>query len=103
MARPRKREMTASLLESLREALGPGACLVGDEAQGFATDWRRRYFGKALCVARPANTAQVAEVVRQCALTGTPVVPQGGNTGLCGGATPDNSGRAVIVNLSRLN
>src|SRR4051812_1181709 len=99
----RSGEMSGTLVESLSRTLGPAGCLVGDEAQGFATDWRRRYFGKALCVARPANTAQVAEVLRQCALTGTPVVPQGGNTGLCGGATPDNSGRAVIVNLSRLN
>jgi FAD/FMN-containing dehydrogenase len=92
-----------ALVESLARALGPGGVLSGAEAEAYATDWRRRYFGRALCVARPASTGQVAEVVRLCAQAGTPVVPQGGNTGLCGGATPDDSGRAVVVSLSRMN
>jgi 2-phosphoglycolate phosphatase len=91
------------LLQSLADVLGPAGFIAGDEAEAYATDWRRRYFGRALCVARPANTEQAAQVMRLCAQSGTPVVPQGGNTGLCGGATPDASGRAVILNLSRMN
>ncbi|MBI4755196.1 MAG: FAD-binding oxidoreductase [Betaproteobacteria bacterium] len=66
-------------------------------------DWRGRYVGRARCVVRPASTAEVAAVVACCSQAGVGMVPQGGNTGLCGGATPDASGREVVVSLSRLN
>ncbi len=69
----------------------------------YATDWRKRYFGAPLAVVRPGTTAEVAAVVKACAETRTALVPQGGNTGLCGGATPDASGSQVIVNLGRMN
>jgi len=69
----------------------------------FVTDWRGRYRGAAQCVVRPGNTAEVAAVVRACAEAGVPIVPQGGNTSLCGAATPDGEGRAVVISLSRLN
>ena len=62
-----------------------------------------RYHGRALAVVFPERSAQVAEVVRLCVATNTPIVPQGGNTGLCGGATPDESGRAVVVAMTRMN
>ena len=52
---------------------------------------------------RPADTAQVAAVVRACADAGVAVVPQGGNTGLCGGSVPDASGRQVVLSLARMN
>ncbi len=68
-----------------------------------ATDWRKRWFGKALAVAKPGTTEQVATVVRLCVDTRTPIVPQGGNTGLCGGATPDAGGGQLVLSLSRLN
>jgi D-lactate dehydrogenase (cytochrome) len=73
------------------------------ETTPYATDWRKRWFGKALAVVRPATTDEVARVVRLCGETRTAIVPQGGNTGLCGGATPDASGRQVVLNLSRMN
>ncbi len=73
------------------------------ELAAYAIDWRRRYVGTPLAVVKPGSTAEVAGVVGLCAETRTPIVPQGGNTGLCGGATPDASGRQVIVNLSRMN
>jgi FAD/FMN-containing dehydrogenase len=95
--------MSDAVIAQLQKILGPSGLLVGDDATPFATDWRRRYFGKALCVARPADTAQVAAVVRTCAEHRIPIVPQGGNTGLCGGATPDATGSAVIISLSRMN
>ncbi len=69
----------------------------------FVTDWRGRYRGAAQCVVRPGNTAEVAAVVKACAEAGVPIVPQGGNTSLCGAATPDGEGRAVVISLSRLN
>jgi len=91
------------LIEKLAAALGREAVLLGSDAEPYAIDWRRRYFGRALAVLRPANTDQVSQAVRLCAEAGAAVVPQGGNTGLCGGATPDASGNQVIVNLSRMN
>jgi FAD/FMN-containing dehydrogenase len=77
--------------------------LGGDEAVGFLTDQHRRLNGRALAVVRPADTEQVAQVVRLCREHRTPIVPQGGNTGLMGAATPDDSGRAVLLSLGRLN
>ena len=95
--------LQSSVVEMLANIVGPSACLTGEEATPYATDWRRRYFGAALCVVKPSSTEEVARVVRACAEAGVPIVPQGGNTGLCGGATPDAAGRAVILNLSRMN
>ena len=90
-------------LDALRTAVGDAQVLTGADAQAYAVDWRERYRGTPLAVVRPATTGEVAAVVRQCAQARVPVVPQGGNTGLCGGATPDDSGRAVILSLQRLN
>ena len=69
----------------------------------YLTDWRGRYKGAACCVVRPGSTAEVAAVVSACAAAGAPIVPQGGNTSLCGAATPDDTGSAVVVSLGRLN
>jgi D-lactate dehydrogenase (cytochrome) len=92
------------LCARLAEVVG-AAHLLTDPADTtpHATDWRKRWFGKALAVVKPATTEEVARVVKLCAATQTAIVPQGGNTGLCGGATPDASGRQVVLNLSRLN
>lgn len=69
----------------------------------FVTDWRGRYRGAALCVVRPGSTAEVVAVVRACVEAGVAIVPQGGNTSLCGAATPDATGSAVVLSLGRLN
>ena len=92
------------LAAQLAEAIGT-AHVLSDPADlaPFLQDWRGRYFGAARCVVRPANTAEVAAVVRACVDAAVPVVPQGGNTSLCGAATPDQTGQAVVVNLSRMN
>ena len=74
----------------------------GDK-EPYLTDWGRRYKGKALAVLKPGNTAEVASLVRICNTYRISIVPQGGNTGLCGGATPDNTGDSVIILLHRLN
>jgi FAD/FMN-containing dehydrogenase len=69
----------------------------------FLEDWRKLWRGRALAVAQPNDAEGVAAVVRWCAESGTPIVPQGGNTGMSGGATPDDSGRAILLSLARLN
>ena len=69
----------------------------------FVTDWRGRYRGAARCVVRPGSVEDVAAVVRACVAAGVPIVPQGGNTSLCGAATPDAAGQAVVLCLGRLN
>ncbi len=90
-------------LDDLRSAVGDRHVLTGADAAPYLTDWRERYSGRALAVVRPGSTDEVAAVVRLCARANVPIVPQGGNTGLCGGATPDDSGHALVLSLQRLN
>ncbi len=90
-------------LQSLRALVGAAQVLGGEAAAPFLTDWRGHFRGAARAVVRPGSTAEVAAVVRCCATAGVPIVPQGGNTGLCGGATPDASGRAIVLLLTRLD
>ncbi|MBL8482788.1 MAG: FAD-binding oxidoreductase [Rhodocyclaceae bacterium] len=93
-----------ALIERLRTLVG-AAHVVSDHA-GMApslSDWRGRYHGAARCVVCPGNTEELAATVHTCTQAGVAVVAQGGNTGLCGGATPHASGNEVVVQLSRLN
>ncbi|ANC45755.1 FAD-binding oxidoreductase [Pandoraea pnomenusa] len=93
-----------TLVSRLQDALGATAVL-GDasDTAGYTEDWRGRYRGEALCVVLPSSTAQVSEVVKLCAAAGVPILPQGGNTSLCGGAVPPAVGAApVILNLARM-
>jgi FAD/FMN-containing dehydrogenase len=91
-----------SLLDGLRNIAGDTHVLTDpNDVAPYCTDWRGRYTGPALCVVRPANTAEVAAVVKACARAKVAIVPQGGNTGLCGGATPTRG--EVVVSLNRLN
>jgi FAD/FMN-containing dehydrogenase len=93
----------ADLVAGLREAVGPAGLVTdADQMAGYLTDWRGAYRGAAAAVVRPGSTAEVAEVVRRCVAAGAAVVPQGGNTGLCGGSIPDSSGRQVVLSLTRL-
>lgn len=69
----------------------------------WLTDWRGRFTGRALALAAPATTAEVAALVQLCAEHGVPIVPQGGNSGMSGGATPDDSGTALLLSLRRMN
>ncbi|MCA6126191.1 FAD-binding oxidoreductase [Bradyrhizobium sp. WSM 1704] len=93
-----------ALIEAFRQLLGDTAVLTRDEdLAGLIEDWRGRFRAPALCAVLPANTEQVAAVVRLCAEHGVPVLPQGGNTSLCGGATPAADGPPpVIVALTRM-
>ncbi len=69
----------------------------------WLTDWRGRFTGTALALASPADTQELAMLVRLCAAYRVPIVPQGGNSGMSGGATPDASGTALLVSLRRMN
>src|SRR5262245_21965665 len=88
-------------LEALPRVLGSRGWLLGDDVAPFEKDWLKRYGVRPSGVARPATTAEVAEVVRICAEAGLSVVPQGGNTSLCGGAVA-GAHDSVILSLSRM-
>jgi len=90
------------LIASLRQIVGDAHVLTEGDLTAYEQDWRRRVHGKALAVVRPATTEQVAAVVKACAANGTSIVPQGGNTGLVVGSTPDTSGQQVVLNLGRM-
>lgn len=95
---------SAKLVSLLQAALGQGAVLTAaSDLDGYTEDWRGRYKGEALCVVLPSSVEDVATVVKMCADAGVPILPQGGNTSLCGGAVPATDGPApVIVNLARM-
>ena len=96
--------MSDELNARLRAIVGAANVLDGEtDMAPFLSDWRGRYHGRARAVVRPRDTAEVAAVVAACAQAGVAMVPQGGNTGLCGGATPLADGAAVVINLARLD
>ena len=96
------------LLDTLRATLGSAHVLHDSfDIAPYCSDWRGRYSGQPLCVVKPGSVAEVAAVVRSCAASGVAIVPQGGNTSLCGGATPLGPARRpdgeVLISLTRLN
>ncbi len=92
------------MLESLKGIVGPDGWTT-DEADllPHLTEWRDTWRGQTLVMLSPTTTDQVAEIVRLCHANGTAIVPQGGNTGLCGGAIPDASGQQLLLSLRRMN
>jgi FAD/FMN-containing dehydrogenase len=93
----------ATLLDALRQIVGPANVLTEGDLSAFELDWRKRERGKALAVVRPGSTLEVAAVIKACAAAGISVVPQGGNTGMVVGSTPDASGTQVVLSLLRMN
>ena len=92
------------LIERLQEIVGSGGWTSDpQELQPHLTEWRGVYEGRALIMVKPRTTDEVVAIVRACADYNTAIVPQGGNTSMCGGAVPDASGEQVILNLSRMN
>ena len=93
----------AAAIERMRALLGPqGRVDDADRQAAYLIDHRGLYQGRAALIARPASTAEVAELIRLAAEARIAIVPQGGNTGYCGGATPDDSGNAVLLSLERM-
>ena len=96
--------MSDELNARLRAIVGAAHVLEAEaDMDPFLSDWRGRYHGRARAVVLPRDTAEVAAVVAACAQAGVAMVPQGGNTGLCGGATPLGDGAAVVISLARMN
>ena len=89
-------------LEAIAEVVGPSGVVSGADAERFLVDERRLYCGKAALIVQPATVDECARVLAICNEAGLGVVPQGGNTGYCGGATPFDAERHVLVSTSRL-
>ncbi len=86
-----------------REILGgKGVIDAAGDVAPWLTDWRGRFHGKAAAILAPATTTEVAAIVALAAEHGVPLVPQGGNTSMVGGATPDGSGAELILSLRRM-
>ncbi len=92
------------LLPALSNIVGPAHVVTDpDVLAPQLREWRDLYTGRALCMVRPRTTAEVAAVMRLASESGTPVVPQGGNTGGVGGQIPDQTGRAILMSLRRMD
>ncbi|MBU3632037.1 FAD-binding oxidoreductase [Polynucleobacter sp. AP-Feld-500C-C5] len=92
------------ILGELHQILEQKFILTADQDKApYLTDWRKRYTGRALAVVLPKTAQEVAKIVQLCAANQIAVVPQGGHTGFCGGATPDDSGKQIVLNLKRMN
>ncbi len=90
-------------LAALRETVGPGGLVGLEDADRYLVDERRLYRGAAALIVAPASVDECARVVAICRVAGLGIVPQGGNTGYCGGATPFDAERHVVVSTARLN
>ncbi len=97
---------TQAWLDEARALIGDAHVYTaegGEDLTAYIRDWRGKFHGDPLAILRPANTAEVQAIVKLAARTGVALVPQGGNTGMCGAAVPDNSGLQAVLNLGRLN
>ena len=93
-----------TVIERLAELVGPSHCLhAADDVAPYLAEQRGLFHGRALAVVRPGSTAELARVAGLCAAERLAMVPQGGNTGLCGGGVPPEHGRAVVISTERLN
>jgi len=95
-------------LDQARDLIGPAHVLsadCGDDVSAWTRDWRGKFAGEVLAVLRPADTREVQAIMRLAARTGVAIIPQGGNTGMCGAAVPTamSTPPQVIVQLGRLN
>jgi FAD/FMN-containing dehydrogenase len=96
--------VTSRLLDAIRAVVGERGLLTDpSDTAGACEDWRRLYKGRTSAVIRPANTEEVAAVVRLCAEAGVPIVTQGGNTSMVGGAVPAEDGSELVLSTVRLN
>jgi len=92
------------IIDELKSIVGPKGWIAdANDMRPYLTEWRDRYTGKARLVVAPKCTEEVAAVVTACIRESVAIVPQGGNTGLCGGAIPDSSGSQVVLSLRRMN
>ena len=91
-------------LDRIKTIVGPkGWTDDADAMRPHLEDWRGLFKGKARLLVKPASTEEVAGVVAACSAAGIPIVPQGGNTSLCGASTPDDTGDEIVLSLARMN
>ncbi len=96
--------VTPAVLEALRSIVGDKGLILDDRGkQPFVTDWRGSIVGTAAVVVRPADTEEVSKVVKLCHEHGIAIVPQAGNTGLMGGATPYPNHAGILLSVGRMN
>ena len=95
--------MDGRLLARLSDLVGPAGVIAGPDGDRYLTDERKLYRGRAAAIVLPASTGELAAVVALCHEAGIGMVPQGGNTGYCGGATPSTAGDEILIVLSRMN
>ncbi|MFI5001044.1 MAG: FAD-binding oxidoreductase [Reyranellales bacterium] len=96
--------VSPAVLEGLQAIVGEKGLILDEQGkQPFVTDWRGSTVGTAAVVVRPANTGEVSKVVKLCFDNGIAIVPQGGNTGLMGGATPWPTHSGILLSLGRMN
>ena len=94
----------AAFRAAAADLLGPRGYTEDPEVIGpWLTDWRGRYTGKAFALASPATTSETSALMRLCHEYRVPVVAQGGNSGMSGGATPDSRGDTLLLSLRRMN
>jgi FAD/FMN-containing dehydrogenase len=96
--------VTAEVIEQLRPIVGDKGLIEGEQdKEPFVTDWRRTRSGSAAVVVRPATVDETSKVVKLCYDKGIAIVPQAGNTGLMGGATPWPTHRGIVLSVGRMN
>ena len=94
----------SSLLDAIRSIVGDRGILTdSNDTAAYSEDWRKLYRGRTAAVVRPGTTDELAAVVKLCAASGTPIVPQGGNTSMVGGAVPSENGSELVLSTARLN
>ncbi|WP_394890728.1 FAD-binding oxidoreductase [Mesorhizobium sp. AaZ16] len=94
----------AALLDRFAEIVGQAHALRSEaDIAPYVSERRGLYPGRTPLVLRPGSVDEISRILRLATETGTPIVPQGGNTGLVGGQMPDHSGREIVLSLSRLN
>jgi FAD/FMN-containing dehydrogenase len=97
-------EAEAKLIEQARGILGPSGVITEQaEIAPWVIDWRGRVHGASPAILAPASTDEVAAIVRIAGELAVPLVPQGGNTGMAGGATPPGDGSALLLSMRRMN
>ena len=95
--------MKPSILDAMRKIVGDTYVLTENrDIEHYCTDWTAKYTGVARAVVKPANSSEIAQIIMVCNQHNVSVVPQGGNTGVCGGATPLGELQSVVVSLERL-
>ena len=96
--------MSAEIIAALHAIVGDAGLKTGDtDTESFLTDWHGQYRGRSLAVVMPETTEQVSQVMALADAHDIVVVPQGGNTGFMGGATPDDAGNSILLSLRRMN